>query len=78
MIINPKKHSLEGYATIKDVEEVEEIANNAQNDANTARNAANEAKATSENKAPMYSYGTEDLVAGTTSLEFGKLHFVYE
>lgn len=28
--------------------------------------------------APMYTYGTEDLVAGETPLETGKLHFVYE
>jgi hypothetical protein len=27
--------------------------------------------------APAYSYGTEDLVAGVTPLEKGKLHFVY-
>ena len=28
--------------------------------------------------APAYSYGTNDLEAGTTPLETGKLHFVYE
>lgn len=28
--------------------------------------------------APAYSYGTEDLTAGTSALETGKLHFVYE
>lgn len=28
--------------------------------------------------APAYTYGTEDLVAGTSALESGKLHFVYE
>ena len=28
--------------------------------------------------APTYTYGTNDLVAGTTALETGKLHFVYE
>lgn len=28
--------------------------------------------------APAYTYGTEDLQAGTTPLETGKLHFVYE
>ena len=28
--------------------------------------------------APSYTYGTEDLEAGTTALETGKLHFVYE
>lgn len=28
--------------------------------------------------APAYTYGTEDLEAGVTPLETGKLHFVYE
>lgn len=28
--------------------------------------------------APAYTYGTEDLEPGTTPLETGKLHFVYE
>ena len=28
--------------------------------------------------APSYTYGTADLEAGTTALETGKLHFVYE
>ena len=28
--------------------------------------------------APLYSYGTNDMQAGTTALETGKLHFVYE
>lgn len=28
--------------------------------------------------APAYTYGTDDLEAGTTALETGKLHFVYE
>lgn len=28
--------------------------------------------------APAYTYGTDDLEAGTTPLETGKLHFVYE
>lgn len=28
--------------------------------------------------APDYSYGTSDLTAGTSQLETGKLHFVYE
>lgn len=31
-----------------------------------------------ETKAPIYSYGTEDLQAGTSPLETGKLYFVYE
>lgn len=28
--------------------------------------------------APVYTYGTNDLQAGTSALETGKLHFVYE
>ena len=28
--------------------------------------------------APMYSYGTEDLQAGVSSLDRGKLYFMYE
>ena len=28
--------------------------------------------------APAYTYGTEDLTAGTSPLETGKLYFVYE
>lgn len=28
--------------------------------------------------APAYTFGTDDLEAGTTALETGKLHFVYE
>lgn len=28
--------------------------------------------------APKYTYGTEDLVEGESSLETGKLYFVYE
>lgn len=35
-------------------------------------------QALSEHYAPAYTYGTEDLEAGTTPLETGKLHFVYE
>ena len=30
------------------------------------------------NAAPAYTYGTEDLEAGVTHLESGKLYFVYE
>jgi hypothetical protein len=40
-----------------------------------------DAKATGDaiaTKAPLYTYGTTDLVAGETPLETGKLHFVYE
>lgn len=30
------------------------------------------------NKAPAYTYGTEDMEAGVTPLETGKLYFVFE
>ena len=30
------------------------------------------------NAAPTYTYGTEDLTAGVSPLESGKLYFVYE
>lgn len=30
------------------------------------------------NKAPAYTYGTDDLTAGESPLETGKLYFVYE
>jgi len=36
------------------------------------------AQTTANSKAPMYTYGTTDLTAGTSTLETGKLHFVYE
>lgn len=29
-------------------------------------------------KAPMYGYGTDDLTAGTSPLETGRMYFVYE
>ena len=29
-------------------------------------------------KAPAYTYGTQDLTAGVSKLETGKLYFVYE
>lgn len=46
--------------------------------ANEALTSANEAKTAADNKAPMYAYGTEDLTAGSSPLETGKLYFVYE
>lgn len=33
---------------------------------------------TDTSRAPAYSYGTNDLTAGTSKLDTGKLHFVYE
>lgn len=46
--------------------------------ATNAASAATAAQNTANGKAPAYSYGTEDLTAGTSALETGKLHFVYE
>lgn len=40
--------------------------------------AAKEAQTTAESKAPMYLFGTEDLTAGTSELETGKMYLVYE
>lgn len=45
---------------------------------NNAQTAANNAQSAANTKAPMYTYGTDDLEAGVSSLETGKLHFVYE
>jgi len=44
----------------------------------TAQATANEAKSLAGSKAPMYTYGTDDLEAGVSQLETGKLYFVYE
>jgi hypothetical protein len=35
-------------------------------------------KESDEKFAPNYTYGTEDLTAGESALETGKLYFVYE
>ena len=53
-------------------------ANAAQTAANNAMTAAQNAQSTADSKAPMYTYGTEDLEAGVTSLPPNTLHFVYE
>lgn len=42
------------------------------------RAAVSSVQATANSKAPMYDYGTDDLTAGTSELETGKLYFVYE
>ena len=39
---------------------------------------ANNALAAADSKAPMYTYSTTDLTAGSSPLETGKLYFVYE
>lgn len=44
----------------------------------TAQNTANAAQTTADSKAPMYTYGTTDLTAGSSPLATGQLHFVYE
>ena len=43
-----------------------------------AQTTADNAASAVASKAPMYSYGTTDLTAGSSSLETGKLYFVYE
>ena len=51
--------------------EAKKEAENVQKDATAAKKAA-------ETKAPAYTYGTEDLTAGSSKLTTGTLHFVYE
>lgn len=51
----------------------------AQQTANEAKSAAAAAQQTANGKAPAYTYGTEDIEAGTASPHpTGTLHFVYE
>lgn len=50
----------------------------AKDTADSALAAANSAASSAAGKAPAYTYGTEDLTAGTTALATGTLHFVYE
>jgi hypothetical protein len=51
--------------------DIRTLASNAQNTANAAQEAV-------AAKAPMYTYGTTDLTAGSSPLATGQLHFVYE
>lgn len=53
-------------------------ANNAASAASAAQTAANNAQNTANSKAPAYTYGTTDMIAGSSTLETGKLYFVYE
>ena len=52
-------------------QQVEQVAGNAAKEAAEAKQEAN-------GKAPAYTYGTDDLTAGESPLETGKLYFVYE
>lgn len=52
-------------------EDIRTLASEAQSTATAAQEAVN-------NKAPMYTYSAADITAGTSALETGKLHFVYE
>lgn len=58
--------------------DIRQAAAAAQTAASNAAAAASNAQTALSGKAPMYSYGTEDLTAGSSPLETGKLHFVYE
>ena len=58
--------------------DIRTAVSNAASAATAAQTAANEAKTAVASKAPMYTYGTTDLTAGSSSLESGKLYFVYE
>lgn len=58
---------------------VNTAATNAASAAAKAQTAATAAQNTANSKAPMYTYGTEDIQAGSASpYEDGHLHFVYE
>ena len=55
-----------------------DTASAAQGDALAAQQAAQAAQNAVASKAPMYTYGTTDLTAGSSPLATGQLHFVYE
>lgn len=57
---------------------LEEKLSAVQTEASNAASAAATAQTTADSKAPMYTYSTEDLAAGSSKLETGKLYFVYE
>lgn len=69
-------------SAVKAAYDLANTANTAASEANTAaqqaQSTATSAAAAVADKAPMYTYGTEDLTAGTSPLESGKLYFVYE
>lgn len=58
--------------------EAKTAAATAQSTANTAQSTANAAQTAANSKAPMYTYGTNDLQAGVSALATGVLHFVYD
>lgn len=58
--------------------DIRQAVSNAASAASTAQTAAQNAQTAAESKAPMYTYGTDDLTAGTSPLATGQLHFVYE
>lgn len=69
------------YFTQADIEEMGEnfATKEAVDTLTTSLEATQEEVAGMDGKfAPAYTYGTDDLEAGTTALETGKLHFVYE
>lgn len=58
--------------------DIRTAVSNAATAASNASSAATAAQAAANSKAPMYTYGTTDLTAGSSSLATGQLHFVYE
>ena len=65
----------ESFATKESVDNLSSSVSAVQEDLEEMQ----EAVSGSEGKfAPAYTYGTDDLEAGVTPLETGKLHFVYE
>ena len=61
-----------------DFSAIEAQVQTAQTTANEAKTVATNAQTTANSKAPMYTYGTADLTAGSSPLATGTLYFVYE
>ena len=71
-IAEAKKEAMQG-------EIAKQTAQKAETMATEAKAAAEAAQETANSKAPAYTYGTEDIEAGSASTEpNGTLHFVYE
>lgn len=70
---NANKYTDQKFATIPTPDVSGQIESH-----NTSTSAHSDIREAVAAKAPMYTYGTDDLEAGVTALETGKLHFVYE
>ena len=70
------------FATKESIDNLSTSLAKAQEDVNALTASVEELQGTASDAnskfAPAYTYGTDDLEPGTTPLETGKLHFVYE